>query len=490
MGKTTGFIDFRRSLPILREPATRVENWDEFHETLSNAELQIQGARCMNCGIPFCHSGEIENGVTKGCPLGNLIPEWNDLVFRGHWEEAYKRLAMTNNFPEFTGKVCPAPCESSCVLGISEEPVMIKEIEAAIIDRAFEEGWIFANPPKVRTGKRVAVIGSGPAGLACADELNKKGHYVTVFERDDRIGGLLMYGIPNMKREKRFVERRVNLLREEGIEFLSGISVGGDFSVEELKTEFDAVVLCCGAPRPRDLEIQGRELSGVHFAMEFLTANTKKLLNSGTSVDKFIDVKGKDVIVIGGGDTGTDCIATSIRQGCRSIKQFEIMPAFPQTVLDHDDWLNRGRTFLIDYGQEESVALFGEDPRKYEVLTKRFVGDDSGNLTAIETVNVEWKEESGGKALHEIPGTERSFKADAVFLALGFIGAERSAWLEELGVKFTELGTIAVNDSKQTNVPNVFAAGDCERGQSLIVWAIKDGRDAAIGVNRFLSEEN
>jgi glutamate synthase (NADPH) small chain len=486
MGKATGFIEYKRSLPILREPIERAQDWHEFHEPLPASELRTQGARCMNCGIPFCHVGEMENGVTKGCPLHNLIPEWNDLVFRGHWREAYKRLSQTNNFPEFTGRVCPAPCESSCVLGINEEPVMIKEIETAIIDRAFEEGWILPNPPKTRTDKSVAIIGSGPAGLACADELNKLGHLVTVFEREDRIGGLLMYGIPNMKLDKKIVDRRVNMLAKEGIEFRSNVNVGSDISAEELKNDFDAVVLCAGAPKPRDLSIEGSDLKGIHFAMDFLTASTKSLFNNES---RAIDVKDKNVVVIGGGDTGTDCIATSIRQGCRSVTQFEILPSFPETVLNHNDWLNRGRVFQIDYGQAEAAAIFGDDPRKYEVLTKRFVGDGDGNLAAIETVNVEWKQENG-TTLREIPGTEQLFKTDAVFLAMGFVGAEQSAWLDELGVEFTERGTIFVDDSKQTNVPNVFAAGDCERGQSLIVWAIKDGRDAANGVHEFLTNEN
>jgi glutamate synthase (NADPH/NADH) small chain len=486
MGKATGFIEYKRSLPVLRAPRERVKNWEEFHFPLSDAELQTQGARCMNCGIPFCHAGETENGLTKGCPLHNLIPEWNDLVYRGHWQEAYKRLASTNNFPEFTGRVCPAPCESSCVLGISEEPVAIKEIEAAIIDRAFAEGRIFPNPPKTRTGLRAAVVGSGPAGLACADELNKLGHFVTVFERSDRIGGLLTYGIPNMKLDKRIVARRVDLLRAEGIEFRPNVNVGTDVSAADLERDFDAVVLCAGAPQPRDLPIEGRDLQGVYFAMDFLTANTKSLLDPGFQDADLIDVKDKRVIVIGGGDTGTDCIATSIRRGCRSVTQFEIMPPFSERVLNHDEWLTRGRTFQVDYGQEEAAALFGDDPRRYEVLTRRFVGGENGGLTGLETVGVEWVEENGKKTLREIAGTEKRWKADLVFLALGFTGAEKSVLLDELGVKINQRGNIAVGADKQTNVPFVFAAGDCERGQSLVVWAIKDGRDAALGVHRFL----
>ena len=482
MGKTTGFIEFSRRLPILQEPERRILNWDEFHAALPESELRKQGARCMNCGIPFCHTGATFEGANVGCPLGNLIPEWNDLVYRGKWFEAYKSLASTNNFPEFTGRVCPAPCESSCVLGINEEPVMIKEIEVSIIDRAFKEGWIAPNPPKNRSGKRIAVIGSGPAGLACADELNKFGHRVTVFERDDRIGGLLMYGIPNMKLDKSLVERRVQLMRDEGIEFRPATKVGEDISVEELKSDFDALVLALGATRPRDLAVDGRNLNGIHFAMEFLLKNTKSLLDSAHADGEFIDVRDKNVIVIGGGDTGTDCIATSIRHGCRSLTQFEIMPPMPEKVYTHESWLSRARTFQVDYGQEEVKAVFGDDPREYCVLTKRFVGDEQGNLKGLETVEVEWRD---GK-LTEIEGTEKFREAEKVFLAMGFTGVEKVKLYEDLGVSLTSKGTISVAENKQTSVANIFAAGDCERGQSLIVWAIADGRKAASGVDKFL----
>lgn len=482
MGKTTGFIEFSRSLPILQKPNQRITNWNEFHAPLPESELKKQGARCMNCGIPFCHTGATFEGANVGCPLGNLIPEWNDFVYRGKWFEAYKSLASTNNFPEFTGRVCPAPCESSCVLGINEEPVMIKEIEVSIIDKAFEEGWIAPNPPKNRTNKKIAVIGSGPAGLACADELNKFGHNVTVFERDDRIGGLLMYGIPNMKLEKRIVERRVNLMRDEGIKFRTSIKVGEDISAEALKNGFDAIVLACGATQARDLPIEGRDLSGIHLAMEFLLKNTKSLLDSGHSDGDFIEVKDKNVIVIGGGDTGTDCIATSIRHGCRSVTQFEIMPPFAEKVYTHESWLSKVRTFQIDYGQEEAKAIFGADPREYCILTKKFVGDRAGNLQGLETVEVEWK---NGK-LTEIEGTEKRWDVERVFLAMGFTGVEKARLFEDLGVSITAKGTIAVNENKQTSVEKIFAAGDCERGQSLIVWAIADGRKAADSVDKFL----
>lgn len=482
MGKTTGFIEFSRSLPILQEPKSRILNWNEFHASLPESELKKQGARCMNCGIPFCHTGATYEGANVGCPLGNLIPEWNDLVYRGKWYEAYKSLASTNNFPEFTGRVCPAPCESSCVLGINEEPVMIKEIEVSIIDKAFEEGWITPNPPKYRTNKKVAIIGSGPAGLACADELNKFGHKVTVFERDDRIGGLLMYGIPNMKLDKNLIKRRVNLMRDEGIEFQTNVRVGEDITAEELKNNFDAIVLACGATQPRDLPIDGRNLHGIHFAMEFLLKNTKSLLDSDHSDREFINVKDKNVIVIGGGDTGTDCIATSIRQGCKSLTQFEIMPPFGEKVYTHENWLSRARTFQVDYGQEEAKIIFGADPREYCILTKKFVGDKSGNLQGLETIEVEWID---GKLI-EIEGTEKYWETEKVFLAMGFTGVEKARVFEDLGVSITAKGTIIVNENKQTSAEKVFAAGDCERGQSLIVWAIADGRKAANGVDKFL----
>lgn len=481
MGKSTGFMEYSRTLPVLDDPRSRIRNWSEFHGHLPEGELQKQGARCMNCGIPFCHTGSMMNGSTIGCPLYNLIPEWNDLVYRGKWREAYERLALTNNFPEFTGRVCPAPCESSCVLGINEDPVMIKEIEISIVDRAFEEGWIVARPPVNRTGKRVAIIGSGPAGLACADELNKHGHSVTVFEREDRIGGLLMYGIPNMKLEKSLVQRRVNLMTAEGIEFRTNVSVGRDISTADLKQNFDAIVLCCGAPKPRDLNIEGRKLDGIHFAMEFLTDATKTLLaNDGSSSS--IDVKDKNVIVIGGGDTGTDCVGTSLRQGCKSLVQFEIMPRPADRTATHDGWLSTVRTFQTDYGQSEAEAVFGRDPREYSIFTKRFTSNSEGKLNGLETVAVRWQDGQ----LAEITGIEKFWPADTVFLAMGFAGGEDTSFFHELDVEIDKNNIVIVGENKQTNVENIFAAGDCERGQSLIVWAIADGRRAAAGVNAFL----
>ncbi len=478
MGKPTGFLEYSRALPILAIPTERIAGWSEFHGHLPDEELAKQGGRCMNCGIPFCHTGTMAAGVAVGCPLHNLIPEWNDLVYRGRWREAYERLALTNNFPEFTGRVCPAPCESSCVLGISEEPVMIKEIELSIIDRAFDEGWVGDRGSTSRTAKRVAIVGSGPAGLACADELNSRGHSVTVFERDDRVGGLLMYGIPNMKLDKSLVQRRVDLMAESGIEFRTGIEVGKDVSPDELKSEYDAVVLCSGAPKPRDLNVEGRELAGVHFAMEYLTGSTKAFLAGESSS---IDARDRNVIVIGGGDTGTDCAATAIRQGCSSLVQFEIMPRAFDRERTHDGWLKIGRTFQVDYGQEEAGEVFGRDPREYSIMTKRFVGEQ-GQLRSIETVHVEG-------SFREIEGTERTWAADLVFLAMGFTGGEGPILFEQFGVSTNANYIVEVDAEKRTNVPGIFSAGDCERGQSLVVWAIADGRRAAASVHEYLKAE-
>lgn len=480
MGKTTGFLEYRRALPVLRDGSARVSDWAEFHSPLVDGELNAQAARCMNCGTPFCHVGEMISGTTKGCPLHNLIPEWNDLVYLGRHDQAYERLAETNNFPEFTGRVCPAPCESSCILGINDDPVMIKEIEVSIIDRAFEDGIVVSMPPDERNGNKVAVIGSGPAGLACADELNKLGHTVTVFERDDRIGGLLMYGIPNMKLDKGLVERRVQLLRDAGIEFRTNTEIGTGISAERLRNEFDSVVVCTGSPKPRDLTIEGRDAKGIHFAMDFLRENTKQIL--GSRDPRTINVEGKDVIVIGGGDTGTDCVGTSLRLGCKSLVQLEIMPQLPERIADHEHWLTRAREFQIDYGQEESIEIFGADPRAYSLLTKQFLTNDAGNLVGIETVEVRWLD---GRPV-ETPGSEKTWKADVVFLAMGFTGVEKGKMLEKFGVELTDRDTIAVDANKQTSVPGIFAAGDCERGQSLVVWAIADGRKAAASVHKCL----
>jgi glutamate synthase (NADPH/NADH) small chain len=444
----------------------------------------------MDCGVPFCHTGTLLNGMAAGCPINNLIPEWNDLVYRGLWREALERLHKTNNFPEFTGRVCPAPCEGSCVLGISEPAVAIKSIECAIVDKGFEMGWIAAEPPATRTGKKVAVIGSGPAGLACAAQLNRAGHLVTVFERADRIGGLLMYGIPNMKLDKRIVQRRIDLMAEEGVRFVTNTEAGKDVPAAALREEFDAIVLCGGATKPRDLPIEGRELAGIHFAMEFLHANTKSLLDSDLTDGQYISAKDKDVIVIGGGDTGTDCVGTTMRHGCRSLTQFEILPQPPLERAPDNPWPQWPKVYVLDYGQAEAAAIFGSDPRRYSITTKRFVGDEQGHVKEAHTVEVEWVQENSSRPImKEIPGTEKVWPAQLVLLAMGFLGPEDSV-LGQLGVERdersnakAELGAFA------TNVPGVFAAGDMRRGQSLIVWAIAEGRQAAREADRYLMGE-
>jgi glutamate synthase (NADPH/NADH) small chain len=480
MGKPTGFLEFKRDLPQDRQPATRIGDWLEFHDHLAEENLREQGARCMDCGVPFCHTGKLLNGMASGCPINNLIPEWNDLVYRGQWREALLRLQKTNNFPEFTGRVCPAPCEGSCVLGINDPPVTIKNIECEIVDRGFAEGWIVAEPPTKRTGKKVAIVGSGPAGLAAAAQLNRAGHSVTVFERADRIGGLLMYGIPNMKLDKTLVERRIQLMADEGVIFKASTSVGHNFPADKLMSEFDAVVLCGGATKPRDLPVEGRNLQGIHFAMEFLHKNTKSLLDSKFEDGDYISAAGKDVIVIGGGDTGTDCVGTSMRHGCRSLTQFEILPQPPNERAADNPWPQWPKIYRMDYGQEEAAAVFGDDPRRYSVMTKRFVGDDAGRVKELHTVEITWaKDDSGRVVPQEIPGTEKIWKADLVLLALGFVGPEPDGLLAQLDVKLDSRGNVVIDDNCQTSVPKVFAAGDMSRGQSLIVWAIADGRKAA-----------
>jgi glutamate synthase (NADPH/NADH) small chain len=465
-----------RVLPVLRPPLERVHDWNEFHTHLTESTLREQAGRCMDCGIPFCHAGELLNGAASGCPLNNLIPDWNNLVHAGNWKAALELLHKTNNFPEFTGRVCPAPCEGSCVRAITEAPVTIKSIECAIVDRGFEEGWIVPRPPQRRTGRRVAVIGSGPAGLACAAELNLAGHSVTVFEKADRVGGLLMYGIPNMKLDKTLVQRRVDLLSAEGINFVTNTDVGRDYPADRLLSEFDAVVLCGGASRPRDLGVENRSLPGIHFAMDFLRANTKRLLDGATT--EFISAKEKDVIVIGGGDTGTDCVATALRHGCRSLVQFEILPALPSERATDNPWPQWPRVHRVDYGQEEAIALSGSDPRMYSVMTRRFIGDET--IEAVETVEID-------SSFRELPGTSRVWPAQLVLLAMGFLGPEKEGLISQIGLTLNARGLVAVDANKMTNIPGIFAAGDIERGQSLVVWAIADGRRAAAGVNKYLT---
>lgn len=491
MGKPTGFMEFARELPVDRPPAKRTGDWAEFHEHMPIQSLQQQGARCMDCGVPFCHAGSLIGGMASGCPINNLIPEWNDLVYRGLWQEALERLHKTNNFPEFTGRVCPAPCEGSCVLGISEPPVTIKNIECSIIDHGFEHGWVQPDPPSQRTGKRVAVVGSGPSGLACAAQLNRTGHWVTVFERADRIGGLLMYGIPNMKLDKQIVERRVRLMADEGVKFITSCEVGRDYSASRLQAEFDAIALCGGATKPNDFfaRTPGRNLKGIHFAMEFLHANTKSLLDSDHADGEYISAKGKDVIVIGGGDTGTDCVGTAMRHGCRSLLQLEIVPRPPLERTPDNPWPQWPKVYKLDYGQEEAAAKWGDDPRRYAVQTNKFIDDGSGHVGSIETVEVEWIKDNGRAIPRAITGTERVVPAQLVLLALGFAGPEPQL-IDQLGVeKDTRSNAKAEFGRFATNVPGVFAAGDMRRGQSLVVWAIAEGRQAAREIDRFLMGE-
>jgi glutamate synthase (NADPH/NADH) small chain len=487
MGKPTGFIEYPREPKHERPPLERVKDWSEEHPPYGEETLRRQGARCMDCGVPFCHTGTLIAGMASGCPVNNLIPEWNDLVYEGQWHEAYIRLAKTNNFPEFTGRVCPAPCEGSCTLGINEPPVTIKLIECEIVDRAFAEGWIVPQPPQRRTGKRAAIVGSGPAGLAAAQQLNSAGHTVTVFERADRIGGLLMYGIPNMKLDKRYVERRVKLLADEGIRFVTETEIGRHIPADRLVKEYDAVVLCGGATQARDLRVPGRELEGIHLAMEFLTANTRSLLDSGLADGRYVSAKGRDVVVIGGGDTGTDCVGTSLRHGARSLVQLEILARPPDERAADNPWPQWPKTLKTDYGQDEAKALFGKDPRSFQVQTRRFLGDERGRVKALEIVEVRWEKGSDGRfGPTEIAGTERTIPADLVLLALGFVGPEKPL-VQQLGVKLDVRGNVQVDVNKMTNVPGVFAAGDMSRGQSLVVWAIKEGRQAAQAVDRYLS---
>ena len=477
MGKPTGFKEFERETEPYRNAMERLMDFDEIYTDHREEHLTKQGARCMDCGVPFCQSAE-------GCPVYNLIPEWNDLVYHGHWKKALDRLHKTNNFPEFTGRVCPAPCEGACVLGIHEPAVTIKNIECAIADRGFEEGWVVANPPHFRSGKTVAIIGSGPAGLAAAAQLNNAGHEATVFERDDRVGGLLMYGIPNMKLDKAIVDRRVNLLREEGVHFMVNADIGGDgdnaVSVEQLLNNFDALLLATGATRPRDLQIPGREGDGVHFAMEFLLKNTKSLLDSNLEDGNYISAKDKNVIVIGGGDTGTDCIGTSLRHDCKSLVNFEIMPKPPADRVPNNPWPTWPTIFRVDYGHEEAATRDGQDPRVYSISGKEFVRGDEGKLLGINTFEVD-------KNFKEVPGTIQFWEADLIFLSMGFLGPEHYV-SEPLKLNLDSRSNYMANyQDFRTSHQKTFAAGDCRRGQSLVVRAIDEGRLVADEIDKFLN---
>ncbi|MGB7324900.1 MAG: glutamate synthase subunit beta, partial [Rubripirellula sp.] len=466
MGKPTGFKEFDRKKVPWRLPVVRINDYDEIYTEPKLEQLKEQGARCMDCGVPFCQSN-------TGCPIDNLIPEWNDLIYNNRWKEAIERLHKTNNFPEFTGRVCPAPCEGSCVLGITNPPVTIKNIENAIIDRAWAEGWIVPEPPETRTGKTVAVVGSGPAGLTAADQLNKAGHKVTVFERANRLGGLLQYGIPNMKLSKQAVQRRIDKMTTEGITFKTGVNIGVDVMPADLQKDFDAVLLACGATKPRDSPIDNRDAKGIYPAMDFLTNNTMQMVHGDSIDETFINAEGKDVIVIGGGDTGTDCIGTSLRHGCRSLVNFELLPKPPEDRAPDNPWPQWPRIFRVDYGHEEASEKFGRDPREYQILSKEFLKDDNGNLRGIKTVNVEWtKKDDGGWAMSEVAGSEKDWPAQLILLAMGFLGPEQYV-AESMGLEVDPRSNFqAVHGKYTTNIDGVFAAGDCRRCQSLVVWAI------------------
>ncbi|MGL5259489.1 MAG: glutamate synthase subunit beta [Lachnospiraceae bacterium] len=488
MGKPTGFMEFEREVSSSIAPKDRIKNFDEFHIHLSEKKQQKQGGRCMECGVPFCQYGMNVAGMTSGCPLHNLVPEWNDLVYSGNWQEAYNRLKKTNNFPEFTSRVCPALCEAACTCGLIGDAVASKENEYAIIERAYSEGYAKAVAPMTRSGKHVAVVGSGPAGLAAADQLNKRGHFVTVFERSDRIGGLLMYGIPNMKLEKQIIERKIAVMEEEGVVFKTGVDVGKDIKANTMLKDFDKIILACGASNPRDINVEGRDATGIYFAVDYLTMNTKSLLDSNFADKQFVDTKGKNVIIIGGGDTGNDCLGTAIRHGAKSVVQIEMMPKAPDKRTDDNPWPEWPKICKTDYGQEEAIALFGNDPRIYESTVKEFIKDKKGALKGVKIVKLQWvKDKATGRMnMVEVAGSEKVLDADYVFIAAGFLGAQ-SYVSDAFKVTLDGRTNVATNSgSYKTNVANVFATGDMRRGQSLVVWAIREGREVAREVDESL----
>ena len=485
MGKPTGFLEYERVEAKAVSPKERIKNFNEFHTPLSEAEQRKQSARCMDCGVPFCQSGMTIKGMTSGCPLNNLIPEWNDLVYTGNWEQAYNRLHKTSNFPEFTSRVCPALCEKACTCGLNGDAVCTKENEMAIIEHAYANGLAGPKPPKVRTGKKIAVVGSGPSGLAVADQLNSRGHSVTVYERADRVGGLLRYGIPNMKLEKHIIDRKINVMKAEGIEFVTDANIGVNIKAQKLQEEYDAVVLCCGASNPRDINAPGRDANGIYFAVDFLTSTTKSLLDSGLQDGKYISAKNKNVIVIGGGDTGNDCQGTALRQGCTDLVALEMMPQPPKERAASNPWPEWPRVLKVDYGQTECLAKFGKDPRVYQTTVKEFLKDDAGNLTGaiISYLKPERNPETGRTSM--VPtGEEFTYNCQLAFIAAGFTGCE-SYVADAFGVELTARGNVA-DHSFKTNVEKVFVCGDMRRGQSLVVWGLREGRDCAAEVDRYL----
>jgi len=488
MGKPTGFLEYQRVAAEAAAPQERIQHFNEFHTHLSEEQQRQQGARCMECGVPFCQSGIILGGMVSGCPLNNLVPEWNDLVYTGNWAQAYNRLKKTNSFPEFTSRVCPAPCEAACTCGMHGDSVSIKENEWAIIEKAYENGSAAAKPPNLRTDKKIAVIGSGPAGLAAADQLNKRGHNVTVFEREDRIGGLLMYGIPNMKLEKQVIDRKVNIMKEEGVTFITGVNVGKNYKAGRLKKEYDSIILACGASDPRDLLVPGREAEGIYFAVDFLKATTRSLLDSELADGNYISAKDKHVIVIGGGDTGNDCVGTALRHGCASILQVEMMPKLPAKRADNNTWPEWPRVLKTDYGQEEATAVFGRDPRVYQTTVKEFIKDESGKVCKAVLVKLTSKADpdSGRMEMAAVEGSEQEVPADLVLIAAGFLGSQ-SYVADAFGVALDARANVATEPGTYaTGAEKIFAAGDMHRGQSLVVWAIREGRDVAKEVDKYL----
>ncbi|MCM1007745.1 MAG: glutamate synthase subunit beta [Ruminococcus flavefaciens] len=488
MGKPTGFLDFERTDSAAIEPAERIKNYNEFHTPLSDEQRKQQAARCMDCGVPFCQNGKVLCGMISGCPLNNLIPEWNDLLCFDHKEQALRRLLMTNNFPEFTSRVCPALCEKACTCGLNSDPVSVRENEFAIIENGFENGLIQPEIPKIRSGKKIAVIGSGPAGLAAADTLNRRGHSVTVFERSDRAGGLLMYGIPNMKLEKKIVNRRIELMKAEGVVFVTNADVGNNISADEIKENFDAVILACGSSSPRDINAEGRDAKGIYFAVDFLKATTKSLLDSDLHDGNYIFAKDKNVVIIGGGDTGNDCVGTSIRHGCTSVVQLEMMPKLPDTRAEDNPWPQWPKVSKTDYGQEEAIAVFGHDPRVYQTTVKEFIKDENGSLCAVKIVKIGFSTdpESGRRIMQEIAGSEEFIPCELCLIAAGFTGAQ-SYVADAFGVELNERSAVKTDSGKfASSAEKIFTAGDMHIGQSLVVRAIREGRDAAREVDQYL----
>lgn len=481
MGKPTGFLEFDRETGRVVSPEERIKNFNEFHIPLSRGQQQKQGARCMECGVPFCQSGMMIGGMVSGCPLNNLIPEWNDLIYNGNWEQAWRRLMKTNSFPEFTSRVCPALCEAACTCNLNGDPVSVKENEHGIIEYGYENGLMAPKPPKARTGKRVAIVGSGPAGLSAADQLNKRGHQVTVFERSDRIGGLLMYGIPNMKLDKSVIERRINIMKAEGIEFVTGADVGGNYKASRLLKQYDSVVLACGASNPRDINVPGREAGGIYFAVDFLKMTTKSLLDSNFTDGQYVSAKDKNVLVIGGGDTGNDCVGTAIRMGAQSVVQLEMMPKAPDTRSANNPWPEWPKICKTDYGQEEAIAVYGHDPRIYETTVKSFLTGENGEVCGAELVKLAWEKdpETGRMNMREIEGSNEIIPADLVLIAAGFLGSQNYV-TEAFGVEVDARNNVRTAPGDyHTSADKVYVAGDMHRGQSLVVWAIREGREAA-----------